>query len=139
MKLNPYIVFDGTALEAADLYQKAFGGTTQIMKFKDAPANPDYPMSEEYLEKVMHGEVRFGDNSILMCDDSPFSNLKNGNRVQLTITFFEDEAFYQALDVFKPVSQMVVQPEKTFFAKQYTCFEDPFGVAWQLILNEKEV
>ncbi len=134
MKYNPYFLFDGQAEEAIKTYTKAFNGESKIMKYKDAPPNPNFQIQEELKEKVMHGEVRIGDLIFMICDSSPMNPVKSGNSVQVSMTFENKEEFQNAFDVLKTNAKIFLEPSETFFAKYYTTFEDSFGVTWQFLL-----
>lgn len=134
MKYNPYFLFDGKAEEATQLYAKAFHGETQIMKYKDAPPDPNFPMPEEMKELVMHSEVRFGDMVFMICDGTPMQPAKIGNNVQVSFTFDDKESFQKVYDVLSDGAKIAVAPEAAFFAEYYAMLEDKFGVTWQLIV-----
>jgi PhnB protein len=52
--INPHINFNGNAEEAFTFYKSVFGGEfTKIMRFKDFP-NPESPMPENEVDKIMH-------------------------------------------------------------------------------------
>jgi PhnB protein len=134
MKYNPYFLFDGKAEEATNLYAKAFNGQSQIMKYKDAPPNPDFQMPEEMKELVMHSEVRFDNMVFMICDATPMQPAKIGNNVQVSFTFENKESFQKVYDILSDGSKIAVAPEANFFAEYYASFEDKFGVTWQLIV-----
>lgn len=134
MLYNPYFLFDGKAEEAINLYEKAFGGTPRIIKYKDAPKSEDFQPPVELLERVMHGELRFNNLVFMICDSSPMSPVTNGNNVQVSINFDTKEEFTKAFDVLKDGAKVLLPPSETFFAEYYTTFEDKFGVTWQFLL-----
>lgn len=51
--INPYIHFNGNAEEAFTFYKSVFGGEfAMVMRFKDMPVNPEYPLPEAEAEKI---------------------------------------------------------------------------------------
>ena len=73
MQVQPYLTFYGRADEALQFYEKALGAKTMFkMHFKDAPPNPDYPMTPEMADKVMHASFTIGE-SMIMCSDGDCS------------------------------------------------------------------
>ena len=136
MKYNPYFLFDGHAEEATNLYAKAFNGEVQMMKFKDAPPNPNFTVPEELMERVMHSEVRFNDLVFMLCDSSPMEPVTNGNNVQVSIIFDEIDELTKVFDVLSIDGNIAMAPGETFFAKYYTMFTDKFGVTWQFIVQK---
>lgn len=137
MKFNPYIVVSGTAESAILRYAKAFNAEYQIMKYKDAPPNPDFKIPDALMELVLHGEVRLKDTSIMVCDAAPMVPIQSGNNVQVAITLDTIQELDSIFEVLSVDSQIIMEPQETFFAKKYVSFADPFGVTWQLIVSKE--
>lgn len=70
-KLNPYLNFDGTALEAFTLYQSVFGGefVGGIMRMGDAPGTENLPEDEK--NRIMHIALPIGGDLLMASDVSP--------------------------------------------------------------------
>lgn len=63
MQVQPYLSFYGQAEAALKFYEKALGAKTMfMMRFKDAPPNPDYPVTPEVADKIMHASFTIGDS-----------------------------------------------------------------------------
>lgn len=78
MQVQPYLTFYGRADEALQFYEKALGAKTMFkMHFKDAPPNPDYTITPEMADKVMHASFTIGD-SMIMCSDGDCSQPGGG-------------------------------------------------------------
>jgi PhnB protein len=60
MKINPYLVFNGTRAEAMKFYNKALGGKLDMMKFGRMPAAEHVPATSK--DKIMHACLSFGDS-----------------------------------------------------------------------------
>ena len=70
VSINPYIHFDGNAEEAFSFYKSVFGGDfAMVMRFKDAPENPEFPLSPEHADRIMHIALPIGKTDILMASD----------------------------------------------------------------------
>ena len=58
-KLNPYLIFNGTAEKAVKLYESALGAKTEgLMRFGDVPGMNVAP---EHKSRVMHALLRIGE------------------------------------------------------------------------------
>lgn len=56
--IMPYLSFTGDCEEAFRLYQRAFGGQEPLLaRYGDAPQDPDHPLDEAQLQKIMHGHI----------------------------------------------------------------------------------
>lgn len=54
-RIVPYINFNGNCEEAVKFYQQALGGEVHILRFGDAPPNPNFPpLPDEAKNRVMH-------------------------------------------------------------------------------------
>jgi PhnB protein len=67
--LVPYLTFNGNCEEAVKFYQKILGGESQILRFGDAPPNPNFQVPEEAKNLVLHAELR-KDGHIIRFSDS---------------------------------------------------------------------
>jgi len=67
MKLNPYLNFDGNAVEAFRFYQSVFGGELSIQRMGEAPGTEN--LSDEEKEMAMHVAIPIGDDQFLMASD----------------------------------------------------------------------
>ena len=80
--LNPYLTFGGNAGEAISFYQKVLGGTLRVQTFRDFGA----PVSEGYLDKVMHAHLD-ADGLVLMASDAQEGSVPNvGDNVSLSLS-----------------------------------------------------
>ena len=53
--MNIYLTFEGICEEAFLYYQSIFGGEfASISKFSEMPENPDYPIQDQDMDKLMH-------------------------------------------------------------------------------------
>jgi PhnB protein len=69
--INPYINFNGNALEAFTFYKSVFGGEfTKVAYFKDM-ASAEFPVSESEANKIMHIGLPIGPSNVLMGNDVP--------------------------------------------------------------------
>ena len=86
--INPYINFNGNAEEAFTFYKSVFGGEfAKITHFKDL-SSPEFPVSENDANKIMHIALPIGKN-ILMANDVPESMgqvNENENRSKISIS-----------------------------------------------------
>lgn len=130
--LNAYINLPGTADPAMDFYEKVFhGANKKIMKFKDAPPNPAYPVPEEILEHVMHGELEVEGTKLFFSDAQ--EECVVGTVFTLAVTVPNKERVLEIYQELKEGGTVVVAAEPTFFSPMYAFVKDRYGIGWQLI------
>lgn len=78
--INPSINFNGNALEAFEFYRSVFGGEFgTIVYLKDMPSDPDFPIPEEDMNKIMHITLPIGNNVLIGNDVPSFMGTVNEN------------------------------------------------------------
>ena len=137
-KLQTYLFFNGRCQEAAEFYRKAVGvETVMSMRFDEAPDKPPPGMvPDNWGDKIMHMEMRIGENLLLASDGHSPNPAFNGFRlVYETASEAECKRAYDALRDGGTVD-MPLGP--TFFAKSYAMLTDKFGVGWMVILPAEQ-
>lgn len=130
--VEPYLYFNGTCAQAVDFYETVFSGTDkQVMRFKDAPPNPQFPMPEPLLELVMHAEMTIEETRFSFGDNP--DGVVAGDQTTLIVRTTNPENvanwFNQLAD--GGVVRMPLGPQ--FYARMYAWVIDRFGIHWQLI------
>jgi len=138
--INPYINFNGNAEEAFNFYKSVFGGEfTKILRFKDL-SSPEFHVSENEANKIMHIALPIGKN-ILIANDVPESMGRvneNENRSKIAISAETKE---EADTLFKGLSEggavempMAESPWGTYFAM----FRDKYGIEWTIEFDARQ-
>lgn len=130
--LIPYLVFNGNCEEAVNFYQKVLGGEAQILHFKDAPPNPEFPVQDHLKNLVLHAELRKEGHIIRFSDTFPGVPFNPGNTISFSLEFDtkeETKAIYNALS---EDGQIDMELQTTFFSPLYGKFTDKFGTNWQV-------
>ena len=133
-KMNPYLNFDGKALEAFNFYKSVFGGEfTDVHKIGDAPGCENLP--EEEKNRVMHIALPIDENTTLMASDiipSAGHVPKEGNNVHLSL---HPETKEEADRLFKGLSEggkVEMEMQDTFWGAYYGNFRDKYGIHWMV-------
>jgi len=133
IRLNPYLVFDGNTKEAVYFYEKALGGEiVALMTFGDMPANPDYPMTEEMKERVMHAHLKVGASELMFSDTFPGTPHQAGDTVQVAIHPTDEERAKAIFAALSDGGQVVMPLQKTDWSPMYGIVKDKFGVTFQV-------
>ncbi len=130
MNLIPYLYFDGTCAEAVQFYTEVFGGTiSSLQRWSEMPPNPNYPISDEQKNRVMHAHMNAKGFALMASDGMPGTEQKGGN-VSLSLNFEdveEGEKLFEALSnegaVETPLTEM-------FWGAKFGQFTDKFGIDW---------
>ena len=138
MTIQPYLMFNGRADEAAAFYKKALGAEVEmLMRFKDAPEGQCAPGTEN---KVMHSALKIGDTVIMATDGMMQDQGKlEFKGISLTLnpkTEAECERLFNALADGGQVRQPLI---KTFFSPKFGVLADRFGVSWMVLVDQEMV
>jgi len=140
-QINPHINFNGNAEEAFTFYKSVFGGEfAKIIRFKDI-SSPEFPVSENEANKIMHIALPIGKN-FLMANDVPESmgrTNENENRSKISISAeSKDEAvrLFKGLSVGGQIEVPIVEsPGGSYFGM----FRDKYGIEWMVDFDSKNI
>lgn len=135
MNLQVYLNFQGQAYDAVHFYKNALGcEEPKVLKFGDLPPNPNFPISDEFKDYVMHTEININDSKIQISDILPNTdeNLIVGNNVSIVLSFDNENDIIEKYERLSEGGKIVMPLETTMWAKKYAYFVDKFGISWQL-------
>lgn len=131
----PFLNFNGKCSEAIDFYEKAFNGQNKlIMRYKDAPPNPDFPILDEMKELVLHAEMTMAGTRFSFSDT--LSNVIPGNIISLAATFDTVEEVVSIFNQLKIGGEVLMELEPQFYSPMYGWVKDKYGVDWQLLCKK---
>jgi PhnB protein len=133
MKLNPYLNFNGNAIEAFKFYQTIFGAEMNVMKMDAAPGLDH--LTDEEKEMALHVSIPIGNGQHLMASDcvqSMGQKLEFGNNNYICLS---PDSRAEADRLFNGLSQggIIEMPmEDMFWGDYFGSFKDKFGVCWMI-------
>lgn len=133
--VQPYLYLNGNCSEAIDFYEKVFNGENKkIMRYKDAPANPNFPVPDEMKELVLHAEMNINGTQFNFSDST--EKIIPGNMISLAVSFDTTEEVVAAFNKLKTGGEVLMELAPQFFSPMYGWVKDKFGVGWQLICQK---
>jgi PhnB protein len=85
-----------------------------------------------YENKVLHAELKIGEQSILCCDTMPGNTFTEGNNFSLSIDYpqiMELEVLFAKLAAGGKVEMPL---QDTFWGARFGMLQDKFGIRWML-------
>ena len=125
---TPYLILQGAA-DAIAFYQSAFGAT-ELMRLADPRG------------KVGHAEIRIGDSTIMLADESPDMGFcgplaLGGSPVGIMLYVEDVDATTERASA---AGAKVIRPAKDqFYGDRTSMIEDPFGHVWYLATHIEDV
>jgi PhnB protein len=132
VQVQPYLDFNGRCEEAIEFYRRALGAeVTSLHRFKDSP-DPNM-QSPAIAEKIMHANLRIGENSVLASDGGgSYDGQLNFQGFLLSLNVSnvaEGERLFAALS---EGGQVMMPLTKTFFSPGFGMLTDRFSVRWMV-------
>lgn len=137
MALEIYLNFNGNCREAVDFYAKVFKAEKQsIMTFGDAPPDPNFPISEEVRNLIMHTFLIINGTKVMFSDVPPGMPFSVGNNISLVVISTNLEEMKEAFTELKVGGKVEMELQETFWSKCYGYVTDIFGIGWQISYGE---
>ena len=140
-QINPYINFNGNAEEAFTFYKSVFGGEFSIiMRFKDI-SSPEFPVTENDANKIMHIALPIGKN-ILMANDVPESmglTNENENRSKISISAESKEEADKLFNGLSVGGQIEAPIGDSPWGSYFGMFRDKYGIEWMVDFDPKYI
>ena len=134
--VNVYLTFKDECEEAFNFYKSVFGGEfAHISRFGEMPPNPDYPISEELKDKIMHVSLPISKETVLMGSDSSEAFGQTtimGNNVTLSINTKSVDEVTRLYNALSEGGTIKMKLEKTFWGAYFGQFTDKFGIHWMV-------
>jgi PhnB protein len=122
-------MFNGKCKEALALYEKAFSiKIGELKRFGDMPPNPNFPISEDKKDLILHSKFAL-DGTEIMCSDSSGES-QSGSNMYVSITTKDENLVKQAWDILKDTGKIYMELQPSFFALAHGSLQDKFGINW---------
>jgi PhnB protein len=130
MNLIPYLLFDGTCAEAMQFYAEVFGGTiASLQRWSEMPPNPDFPISDQQKNRVMHARMDAKAFSLMASDGTPGNEQKGGN-ISLSLNFEDVAAGEKLFEALSSGGAVETPLTEMFWDAKFGQFTDKFGIDW---------
>ncbi|NLC94164.1 MAG: VOC family protein [Bacilli bacterium] len=133
--IQPYLYFDGNCRKAVEFYANVFNVEQQpIMTYGEGPRNPDYPLSEEDKNRVMHTFIMIGSSMVMFSDINKGDSFVQGNNISLTYVSNDENEIRDIFTKLNAGGEVLLALGESFFSKLYEIVKDQFGIIWQMLL-----
>lgn len=128
--LNPYLFFAGTCEEAFKHYETALGAKIQSL-FRNADAPPDMPCPPERKDKIMHGAITIGGQT-LMASDAPPEHVQKPQGFAVSLQVADPAQAERTFGALLEGGTVTMPFGKTFWSKGFGMGVDRFGIPWMI-------
>ena len=138
--INPYVHFNGNAEEAFTFYKSVFGGEfAKIMRYKDL-SSPEFPVTENDANRIMHIALSIGKSNVLLASDvleimGQVTENDNRNTISISAESCEEaDKLFNGLSEGGKVEMPIADGP---FGSYFGMFADKFGVQWMVDFTPK--
>jgi PhnB protein len=135
-KLNPYVLFNGTAEKAIKLYESALGARTENLSRYGAGPCANVPPEQKDL--VMHAVVHIGENLIMVSDTTPDRSVPEGGNVEIARHFSEVPEMEKAFEALAAGGKVRLPLQDMFWGARFGMLTDAYGVNWMFSCELKK-
>lgn len=132
MRLNTYVNFAGTCVEAFRYYETHLGGKIEMMMTHEQAPNQSR-VNPEWKHAVLHARISLGGTELMAAD---IPNAEPMRSAYLTLSVDTDPEAERIFDSLSDGGQVLMRMEETFFASRFGQVRDRFGINW-MILHER--
>jgi PhnB protein len=130
MQINTYLTFSGNCAEAFQFYARLLGGKVEdSLTFAGTEAEGYVPA--DWRSKVMHSQMRIGDN-VLMGSDAPPAMAQKPQGFSVSIQISDVAEGERIFNAFAEGGQVTMPFAKTFWAERFGMVTDRFGIPWMV-------
>lgn len=127
-KINPYILFNGTAEKAIKLYETALGAKVEhIMHYGEAPGT-SAPAGSKSL--IMHGVLQIGEWTVMLSDTTPDRPVATEGNIQIALDFTDPAEMAKTFDALSVGGKVVLPLQDMFWGAKFGMLTDAYGVQW---------
>ncbi|WP_100399151.1 VOC family protein [Bacillus sp. FJAT-44742] len=133
MRLNPYLVMDGTGKEAIEFYEHALGAKViGVQTFGEMPESPEFSLPEEAKDRIAHGLLKVGETDLMLSDTFPGQPHQAGNQVTICIVLSDKKRTNEVFEALSADGKVTMPLQETFWSPAYGIVTDKFGVTFQI-------
>ena len=132
--INPHINFNGNAEEAFTFYKSVFGGEfSKVMRFKDL-SGPDFQVSPDEENKIMHIALPIGKNTLMGNDVPEFMGRtnENENRSKIAISAESREEAERLFNGLSAGGNVEMPIAESPWGSYFGMFRDKYGIEWMV-------
>lgn len=135
MVLHPYLVFNGQAQEACHFYALALGIEKGEIK---TYANSPMPHAPEQKDWVVHCELNYKGETLMMLADSAEAPLSPNPNIHISLNYTDLDEMIMAFERLAEGGKITMPLEKQFWNATFGQLIDRFGLHWMMNFQHPE-
>ena len=135
-QLTPYLMFNGTAEKAIELYQRALGAKTEnVVRFGEVQG---MTVPADQKSRIMHATLRVGGGLLMASDSMPDKPVAAGDNAHVVLDFDDEKDMAARFDALASGGKVTMPLEDTFWGAKFGMLTDAFGINWMFNCEKKK-
>ncbi|MFC7684970.1 VOC family protein [Ureibacillus sp. GCM10028918] len=131
--VHAYIRTNGNGKEALKFYENALEAENLgVQTYEELPENPDFPLSEEAKDRVLHAQLRINNTFLMLSDTLPGQQFHTSSQVEIAILFNDIRKSKEVYGKLLEGGEEIMPIQETSWSPSYGQVKDKFGVTWQI-------
>ncbi|MFS0658898.1 VOC family protein [Niallia alba] len=131
--VHAYLRMNGNCKEAVKFYENALDAENLgVQTYGDMPDNPEFPLSEEMKNLVLHANLRIGNTFLMLSDNFPGQPYQVGSQVDVAVLLNDPEKSKEVFEKLIDGGEAVMPLQETPWSPSYGQVKDKFGITWQI-------
>jgi PhnB protein len=127
-QLNPYLFFDGTAVQAIKHYESALGANAKnLQKMGDVPGAQ---IPADHRDRVMHCELAIGPGTVMISDGMPGDPPRPGSNMDVVLNFDDPADMGRRFEALGAGGKITSPLQDTFWGARFGTLTDAYGIRW---------
>jgi len=138
MSVIAYLNFNGNTEQVIEFYSRALlADGVKMVKFKDFPQNPNYPLPENELDLIMESSIEFAGGKIMLSDISPsmkgvMGEWVQGNNVLISVVIDDKQTLEEYFNNLSVGGYVIMPLSETPWSSCFGMVVDQFGIGWKM-------
>lgn len=128
----PHLMYKGQTEEALELYKKVF----DVEVVRIARYGPKMTNDKAYENKIIHAQVKFDGNSVMLADCFPGSSPQHHSLLGLFMDYSDLKKAENTYNLLSEGGKIQTKWQKNSAGGYEAKFEDKYGISWSLSCQE---
>lgn len=129
----PYLRTNGNGKEAVEFYKNSLDAEViSVQTYGDLPENPEFPLSDEMKNLVVHAQLKIGNSYLMLSDNFPDDPYQIGSQLNVAILLTDTAKTKVIYEQLQNGGEVIVPLQETPFSPAYGQVKDKFSITWQI-------
>jgi PhnB protein len=136
--VTPYLMFDGTAAKAIQLYESALGAKAEgVVRFGDTPGAV-HCKTQEDKDRIMNATLHLGATHFMASDGMPGISAPTDSNIHVALDFEDVADMTTKFNALAEGGKVTLPLHDSFWGAKFGMLTDAFGIRWMFNCEAKK-